>query len=279
LRNFAFKQNYKMNNLSNTYNKYLSLIQGDTFDFDKFNQYAIVHHSIAIEGSTLTKAETFLLLDEQLTPKNKPLEHTLMAIDHLNALKFVMDLANSKKPLTEEILKKIASLVLKQTGSEISAIGGTFDSSKGDYRKVNVRAGVSTFINFQKVPERVHELLIYINDTIQKARNFDDINELAFDVYFQLVSIHPFADGNGRVSRLLMNYVQQYHNVPLSVIYKEDKQEYFNALVTTRTEEDISIFRKFMFLQTEKYLLEKIEELSKKQVTKKSEENKMSFLF
>ena len=179
----------------------------------------------------------------------------------------------------EEILKKIASLLLKQTGSEISAIGGTFDSSKGDFRKVNVRAGISTFINYQKVPERVRELLIYINDTIEKISDFDAINKLAFDVHFQLVSIHPFADGNGRISRLLMNYVQQYHHVPLSVIYKEDRQEYFNALVETRVAEDISIFRKFMFLQTEKYLLEKIEELSKKQVIKKSKEDKMSFLF
>ena len=268
-----------MKDLSDIYSKYNSLIQEDTFDFDKFNQYAIVHHSNAIEGSTLTKSETFLLLDEQLTPKNKPLEHTLMAIDHLNALKFVVDLANSKKPLTEEILKKIASLLLKQTGSEISAIGGTFDSSKGHFRKVNVRAGVSTFINYQKVPERVRELLIYINDTIEKVSDFDAVNKLAFDVHFQLVSIHPFADGNGRISRLLMNYVQQYHHVPLSVIYKEDKQEYFNALVETRVAEDISIFRKFMFLQTEKYLLEKIEELSKKQVIKKSKEDTMSFLF
>ncbi|MGB0880637.1 MAG: Fic family protein [Polaribacter sp.] len=266
-----------MKNLSNIYNKYLSLIQGDTFDFDTFNQYTLVHHSNSIEGSTLTKAETFLLLEEQLTPKNKPLEHTLMAIDHLNALKFVMDLANSKKPLTEEIIRKISSLLLKQTGSEISAIAGTFDSSKGDFRKVNVRAGISTFINFEKVPKKVNELITYINERITKISDFKSVNELAFDVHFQLVSIHPFADGNGRISRLLMNYVQQYHHIPLSVIYKEDKQEYFNALVETRTTEDISIFRKFMFLQTEKYLLEKIEELSKKQVTKK--ENGMSLLF
>lgn len=268
-----------MKELSKIYDQYVHLIQGDTFDFDKFNQYAIVHYSNSIEGSTLTKAETFLLLEEQLTPKNKPLEHVLMAVDHLKALKFVMNLANSKKPLTEEIIKEIASLILKKAGSEISAIAGTFDSSKGDFRKVNVRAGISTFINFQKVPKKVNALINYINDTITKITDFKSVNELAFDVHFQLVSIHPFTDGNGRISRLLMNYVQQYHSLPRSVIYKEDKQDYFNALVETRAAEDISIFRKFMFLQTKKYLLEKVAELSEKQITKKSKENGFSFLF
>ena len=100
-----------MKNLSNIYNEYRSLIEGDTFDFDKFNQYAIVHHSTAIEGSTLTKAETFLLLDEQLTPKNKPLEHTLMAIDHLNGLKFVMDLANSKPAISSQLILILLSKI------------------------------------------------------------------------------------------------------------------------------------------------------------------------
>ena len=58
--------------------EYQSLIKGDTFDYDKFNEFSIVHHSNLIEGSTLTKEETFLLLDEKLTPKNKPIEHNLM---------------------------------------------------------------------------------------------------------------------------------------------------------------------------------------------------------
>ncbi|TRX20440.1 Fic family protein [Flavobacterium franklandianum] len=258
--------------------KYFSLIEADDFDYPKFNQFAIVHHSNSIEGSTLTKEETYLLLEEHLTPKNKPLEHTLMAVDHLAALKFVVTLAEEKTPLTIEIIKELSALVMKTTGSEISSMAGNFDSSKGDFRKVTVRAGTTTFMDYKKVPERVSELVDYINKTIAKSEDFIEINNLAFDVHFQLVSIHPFADGNGRISRLLMNYIQQYHKLPLSVVYKEDKQDYFNALQETRKKEDIIIFRKFMFTQTEKFLTEQIEELTKKQTSKKTGKG-FSFLF
>ena len=92
-----------------------------------------------------------------------------------------------------------------------------------------------------------------------------------------MVSIHPFADGNGRLSRLLMNYVQHYHKIPLTAIYLENKSDYFTALEDTRNKKDITIFRKFMFDQTTKNLLEKIEEFSQKQVSKKGKG--MNFLF
>lgn len=258
--------------------KYFNLIEADDFDYHKFNQFAIVHHSNSIEGSTLTKEETYLLLEEHLTPKNKPLEHTLMAIDHLKALQYVVQLAEEKIPLTVEIIKELSALVMKTTGSEISSMAGNFDSSKGDFRKVTVRAGTTTFMDYKKVPERVTELVDYINKTIANSGDFLEINNLAFDAHFQMVSIHPFADGNGRISRLLMNYVQQYHKIPLSVIYKEDKQDYFNALQETRKNEDISIFRDFMFSQTEKFLAEQITELTKKQTSKNTGKG-LSFLF
>jgi len=266
-----------MNSLLKLYETYLDLKKEDDFDFDKFNQFAIVHHSNSIEGSTLSKEETYLLLSENLTPKNKPLEHTLMAIDHYAALKYVIGLAASKTELSDVIIRKIASLIMDKTGSEISSMAGNFDSSKGDYRKVTVRAGNTTFMDYQKVPEKVNELLNYINDTINTVKGFQQINELAFDTHFQMVSIHPFADGNGRLSRLLMNYVQHYHKIPLTAIYLENKSDYFTALEDTRNQKDITIFRKFMFDQTTKNLLEKIEELSQKQVSKKGKG--MNFLF
>ncbi len=89
--------------------RYLNLIAGDDFDYDKFNAFAILHHSNAIEGSTLTKEETYFLLSERLTVKNKPVAYSLMAIDHLDALKCVLKLASSKTPLGSVILRAISA--------------------------------------------------------------------------------------------------------------------------------------------------------------------------
>jgi Fic family protein len=258
--------------------KFMHLTKDDNFDFNKFNQFAIVHHSSSIEGSTLTKEETYLLLDEQLTPKNKPLEHTFMAIDHYDALKYSIELATLKEPISLENLKNISARLMKNTGSKISSIAGDFDSSKGDFRKVTVRAGVSTFLDYKKIPTRILELINYINKEISKVNDFEAINNLAFDVHFQLVSIHPFADGNGRISRLLMNYIQAYHKQPLTVVFKENKLDYYQALVSTREKQDIQIFRKFMFSQAEKLFSEQISTLTKP--AKESSNNSgMSFLF
>lgn len=268
-----------MKALVNIRNQYINLTKDDIFDFKKFNSFAIVHHSNSIEGSTLTKEETFMLLNERLTPKNKPLEHTFMAIDHLEALEFVLELAKNKKLLTPKIIREISAKVMQHTGSEISAMAGNFNSAKGDYRKLTVRAGSSTFMDYKKVPVRVEELTNYINKQICKINSTEAIYNLSFDVHFQLVSIHPFADGNGRVSRLLMNYVQAYHNEPLSVVFKEDKQKYYQVLVETRDKEDIRIFRKFMVTQAKKFFEQQINELTKTQKPTKNSNNGLSFLF
>ena len=267
-----------MKSFLETYKTYVTLVNNDSFDFEKFSHFSIVHHSNSIEGSTLTKEETYMLLDEQLTPNNKPLEHSLMAVDHLEALKYTIELGKNKEILTVDIIKRISSLIMKTTGSMVSAMAGDFDSSKGDFRKVTVRAGTSTFIDYKKVPKRVEELVNYINSNIKDTTEVINQYELAFDAHFQIVSIHPFADGNGRLSRLLMNYVQQYYKQPLSIVYRENKQAYFNALIETRKTQDISVFRKFMFEQAEKYMQEKIKEFSQIQSNIKKGKG-MSFLF
>lgn len=267
-----------MKKLIDIKNKYEHLVKNEVFNFNKFNQYAIVHHSNAVEGSTLTLEETILLLDEHLTPKNKPLEHTFMALDHLEALKYVIELARNKTKISVNNIQEISAKVLKNTGSEISSMAGNFNSAKGDFRKVTVRAGETTFIDYKKVPKRVEKLVNEINIEIANVTSFKEIYNLAFDVHFQLVSIHPFADGNGRVSRLLMNFIQAYHKQPLTVVFKEDKQDYFNALVATRKQEDITIFRRFMFQQAEKYFNQQITELTKPQKEIKNTKG-LSFLF
>ena len=244
--------------------EYQSLIKGDTFDYDKFNEFSIVHNSNLIEGSTLTKEETFLLLDKKLTPKNKAVEHTFMALDHLEALKYIIDLANSKTLLSVNSIKNISALIMKGTGSKISSMGGDFDSSKGEFRKV---------------AEEVKSLVDYIDKNINKVKSYKEINDLAFDSHYQIVSIHPFADGNGRLSRLLMNYVQKFHNATLSIIYNPFKSDYFKALTDTRKKEDISVFRKFMYSQNKIHLKKLIEEISNNKIKSQKRSNNKDFSF
>lgn len=238
--------------------QYESYNLSQVIDYDKFNKYAIVHHSTTIEGSTLSEIETRLLLDEGVTPKGKPLEHSLMTKDHYNALEFVIASAKSKEPISSEFIKQINSLVMKSTDKIYNTVLGTVDSSEGMFRKGNVSAGNSYFVNYDKVEGLVKELA----DKLDK-RLFKDISrveqlETSFMAHFHLVTIHPFYDGNGRTSRLLMNYIQEISNLPLTIVYKEDKADYFNALQETRKQDDISIFKNFMFSQYEKYLKEEI---------------------
>ena len=79
--------------------------------------------------------------------------------------------------------------------------------------------------------------------------------ELAFEAHQRLVSIHPFNDGNGRTSRLLMNYVQRYHGQPLTIVFREDRQAYFAALEESRVANDLTVFLNFMRVQHGKSLV------------------------
>ncbi len=253
--------------------QYNALDIQQSIDWEKYNHYSIVHHSASIEGSTLTEEETQLLLDNDITAKGKPLEHHNMVKDHYRDLLFVLEKSRSKTLLSVSLLQKIASLVMQTTGSEHNTISGTFDSSKGDFRLLNVHAGTTRFVDFTKVPSLIDNFLLELNTKLSGVHNMSDALITSFDVHFNLVSIHPFVDGNGRVSRLLMNYVQHYFNLPLAIVFKEDKAEYYKALVDTRETKNIDIFRAFMLSEYKKMLLleiEKVERSKTERVIQKS---------
>ncbi len=259
-----------MSEILETYNEYINLTKRD-FDLEKYNQYAVVHHSNSIEGSTLTLNETYLLLDEKLTPKNKPVQHTLMALEHLKALKYVIALANEKAKISENILKNISGILQKNTGKIYYTLGGVIDTSKGDYRLDRARAGESIF-KAEGIEENMKGLVELVNTNIAKSKGYMEVNKLAFDAHFIMVSIHPFGDGNGRTSRLLQNYIQQYHKFPLTYVFEEDKSDYHKALVDARDAENMDIFSDFMFFQANKMMKKEIEKI-------KINENKKLFFF
>lgn len=257
--------------------KFNSLQLSKNIDFDKFNQYAITHHSTTIEGSTLTETETRLLLDEGITPKGKPLSDSLMVMDHFNALQYVIKSAKENKKITPEFIQQINAQVMRQTGSVYHTVFGELDSAKGVFRKGNVSAGNSYFVNYDKVELLVKKLCEALQKKIKDNETLIQHIDCSFDAHFDLVSIHPFYDGNGRASRLLMNYLQLLFKLPMCIVFKEDKAAYFDALIQTRKEKNLKIFRSFMYAQYEKYLT--LEITKARELTKKDKGSNYSFVF
>lgn len=239
--------------------KFKSLNLSSIIDFDKFNGYAITHHSTTIEGSTLTETETRLLLDEGITPAGKPLLHSLMVQDHYNALLLIIEKSRTKTGISAAFIQQINAAVMKQTGSIYNTVFGELDATKGVFRKGNVSAGSTYFVGFDKVEGLVDKLCKNVTGKLASALSIPGQLDLCFDAHFDLVTIHPFYDGSGRTSRLLMNYLQLYFDLPLSIVFKEDKAAYFEALQETRKAEDLDIFRNFMYNQYSKYLQSEIE--------------------
>ncbi len=155
-----------MQTINATLEQYQSLKLNEVIDFAKFNEFAIVHHSAGIEGSTLTETDTQLLLEEGITPKGKPLEHSLMVKDNFAALKFVLEKANNKQnTISVAFIQQINAFVMKSTGSIKNTVFGEIDETKGEFRKGNVSAGNSYFVNFEKVMPYTKDLVENINES------------------------------------------------------------------------------------------------------------------
>ena len=257
--------------------EYQSLNLSQNIDYDKFSRYSITHHSTSVEGSTLTEIETNLLLDEGLTPKGKPIEHSLMTLDHESALLFIIESANQKTKIDAVFIQSINAKVMAKTGSVYNTVFGEIDSSKGAFRKGNVIAGNRYFPNYDKVEGLTTKLVDTISPKLESTTKIIDQLYLSFDAHFDLVSIHPFYDGNGRTSRLLMNYIQLYYNLPMSIVFKEDKAEYIQALENTREQENLKPFRDFMTTQYSKFLNNQIQNFRNSQ--KKNNGNGFSMIF
>ena len=116
---------------------FLKLKLHEAINWEKYNLMSLSHHSTAIEGSTLTELESQLLLEEGTTPQGKPLEHSLMEKDHYGAFCFIVGEAKENMAVTPDLIMRVSAMVMKNTGGPISARGGEFDSSKGEYRKAS----------------------------------------------------------------------------------------------------------------------------------------------
>ena len=219
-------------------------------DYDKFYLYSLITHSTAIEGSTITELENQIMFDQGISLKGKSITEQNMNLDLKNAYETAIKLAHAHTDITIDLLKGLSALVMKNTGQEYKTALGDFSSAKGDLRLLNVTAGVGgkSYMNYSKVPVKLTEFCNWLN---QERKNFASkdaaqLYELSFDTHYHLVTIHPWADGNGRMARLVMNMLQFEFGLIPTKILKDDKEEYIKALVETRENDDLSIFRNFM---------------------------------
>ena len=188
---------------------------------DNLEQWFLIeltYTSNAIEGNTLTRKETAVVVEKGLTVSGKSLTEHLEATNHAGALRKVMALVNGKtQDLTEHSILDIHNTILK----------GIDDDSAGHYRSIPVRISGSEVIlpNYRKVPDLMEN---FIKEITTKT-SLHPV-ELAADAHYELVTIHPFVDGNGRTARLLMNLILMQQGFPPALIRKRDRLKYIKAL-------------------------------------------------
>ena len=240
---------------------------GAAVDYEKYYLYSLIAHSTAIEGSTLTEAETQLLFDEGVVAGGIPLVHHLMNEDLKKAYEQAKEEARIKTPITSSLLQTLNATLMRTTGSANNMMGGSFDSPKGEYRLCGVTAGIGghSYMNYQKVPAKVTELCEQLQERIDTATTIREQYELSFNAHLNLVTIHPWVDGNGRTSRLLMNYIQFLYNLFPTKIFKEDRNEYILSLRQSQEEDNNSPFLAFMAGQLKKSLSLEIERFNASQ--------------
>lgn len=220
-------------------------------DYRKFYLYSLITHSTAIEGSTVTEIENQVLFDDGRTARGRTLVEQLMNVDLKAAYDHALHLADTRTPITPPMLCALSALVMKSTGTVYNTLQGSFDSSRGELRRVNVTAGAGgrSYMNHQKIAHALDAFCHDINPALDAAlQSGDPMRQylLSFDAHLRLVVIHPWVDGNGRMARLVMNYIQMRASLPLAKVDRTSKAEYIAALQAARDADSPEPFRAFM---------------------------------
>ena len=198
--------------------------------------------SNAIEGNTLSMAETAMVVEKGITVGGKTVREHLEAMNHAQAIDFIKDLAQKKQSdLALDDILAIHKMILSKID----------DVHAGVLREVMVRVvgSPTIFPNSAKVPF----LMVDFVSWLQTATDHPII--IAALAHYKLVTIHPFVDGNGRTARLLMNLLLLQCGYPLAIIKKEKRAEYIAAIEHARQKEDMAEFYK-VIVEAVEYVLD-----------------------
>ena len=191
--------------------------------------------SNAIEGSTLSFAETLFFLEEGLTVEGKPIKDFLDARNHADAIGYLMEVIQDKRPITTSLMKELNALLMKGVESTpaIDQQGRKMDKSAapGEYKKLpnhvlQPDGTIHKYVDPIHVSDEMEELIDWINDQVGKR----DPIIVAAIAHYNFVRIHPFDDGNGRGARILMNLVLMKEGLIPAVIEMKQRRFYINFL-------------------------------------------------
>lgn len=171
---------------------------------------AFTYNTNAIEGSTITLEEARLILEDQVAP-NKPIKDIRETQSH--AAVFLQMLKTEEK-MSEKLLLKWHEDIFRETKPDLA----------GRFRDYSVRVGPYVAPDWRSVEKLMKQLMAFINQS--------DLNpvELAARAHYVFEKIHPFGDGNGRIGRLLMNYILWKNGYPMLIIEYERRESYYKAL-------------------------------------------------
>lgn len=187
-------------------------------NLDEWFRVELTYTSNAIEGNTLGRRETALVVEKGLAIGGKSLLDHMEAVNHTHALDWVKEqVKRGPRSLSEEDILHIHYLIMK----------GIDDLNAGRYRVTPVRISGSAVV--PPNPRKVPDLMNGLTKWLKLAADLHPV-ELAAEAHYRLVTIHPFTDGNGRTARLLMNMVLLMSGYPAAIIRKRDRLAYIDSL-------------------------------------------------
>ncbi len=187
--------------------------------FDAWVDVEYTYESNAIEGNTLTRGETGILLDKGFASGNKPYLHYSEALDHKDAVDLIRVMGQSTEPILQYDLKEIHATVVRRSYPLIS----------GKWRDTQAWAvGMdSRYAEPHDIPTRMRDFCDWLNSDEALSSPIVDYVSRA---HYEFAAIHPFADGNGRCARLLMNVLLIRKGFPIAIIRMRDRDAYLDAL-------------------------------------------------
>lgn len=216
----SYQDHRKMQKASAQQKKYLKSLDSMSREKEKERFLStFIAHSNAIEGSTMSVDDTFNYLFNDIVPSGHNKKELFMATNMLKAGNYLEE--NYTSFPTKQNLLELHKLVNNNIESE---------RTLGKYKPIQNYVGEEYTTSYLFVEERVNDLLNWIKQAFKKIDDF----EVAFQSHAQFEIIHPFVDGNGRVGRLLMNWILMYRGLMYFAIRVEKREEYIAALKNSR---------------------------------------------